>query len=150
MASSPGSALVLNRKLVAEKRLDLDQVADKAREALLREPGYAGAYTRKELASRSRAGAPFFEEMLRTWHPQVSGDVQFFLKPYWMASSNNATHGSPYPYDTQVPILMYGAPWVKPGRVDQRVETSGMAPTIARWLRIPPPSGAEGQPLPLP
>ena len=29
----------------------------------------------------SRAGAPFFEQMRKSWHPDVSGDVQFAFKP---------------------------------------------------------------------
>ena len=46
--------------------------------------------------------------MRKTWNREVSGDVQYALKPYWMfgSSTNIATHGSPYPYDTGVPILM--------------------------------------------
>ncbi|WP_167772798.1 alkaline phosphatase family protein [Ramlibacter humi] len=147
---SPGSALVVNRKLLAEKRLDFDAVAERARAALLQEPGLAAAYTRRELESRSRAGAPFFEAIEKTWHKDVAGDVQYVLKPGYMASSNNATHGSPYPYDTNVPILFWGPPWVKPGRVDSRVEVVDIAPTLARMLALPPPPAAEGRPLPLP
>jgi arylsulfatase A-like enzyme len=59
------------------------------------------------------------------------------------------THGSPHPYDTQVPILFYGPHWVKPGRVDQRVQVVDIAPTLARILGIPAPSSSEGKPLPL-
>ena len=43
--------------------------------------------------------------MRKTWNREVSGDVQYALKPYWMfgSSTNIATHGSPYPYDTRCP-----------------------------------------------
>jgi arylsulfatase A-like enzyme len=77
--------------------------------------------------------------------------VQYVLKPLWMTASSTSvtTHGSPHPYDTHVPIMVYGPKWVKPGRVDARVEVADIAPTLARLLRVPPPSASEGRPLPL-
>jgi predicted AlkP superfamily pyrophosphatase or phosphodiesterase len=147
---SPGSALVVNRKLAAERGLDVDRITEVARESLLREPAVAAAYTRRELERGSLPEAPFFQAVRKTWHPLVSGDVQFVLKPYWMAGSSVATHGSPYPYDTQVPILMWGPRWVKPGRVDTRVEVVDLAPTLAQVLGLPAPPASEGRPLPTP
>lgn len=145
------SALVLDRKLLADHKLDMDAVAEAARNALAAEPSIAAAYTRRELAARSRAGAPFFEPMALSWNEAVSGDVQYVLKPGWMmaSSSSIATHGSPHPYDTNVPILFYGPAWVKPGRIDTRVEVVDIAPTLARMLGVPAPSRAQGRPLPL-
>lgn len=143
-------ALVLDRGLLAQHQLDTHAVAEAARELLLAEPGIAAAYTRRELESGSRAGAPFFEQIHRTWHPDLSGDVQYVLKPYWMmASSAAATHGSPHAYDTHVPILLWGPRWVKPGRVDARVEVVDIAPTLARILELPAPASSEGKALPL-
>ena len=78
------------------------------RALLMSEPGLAAAYTRAELQSGSRAGAPFFTPLQNAWHPDVSGDVQYMLKPNWKFGlrSNGTTHGSPYAYDTHVPILL--------------------------------------------
>ncbi|HWI80445.1 alkaline phosphatase family protein [Ramlibacter sp.] len=149
---SASTALVLDRKAIAEKQLNFDEVAEAARASLLAEPAIAAAYTRRELASGSRAGAPFFGQMRNTWHQEVSGDVQFALKPLWMTTSSSnylTTHGSPHPYDTHVPILVYGPRWVKPGRIDTRVEVADIAPTIARVLGVPAPAAAQGRPLPL-
>ena len=55
-------------------------------------------------------------QMRKTWNAERSGDVQMVLKPNWMfGSSRRRTHGSPYPYDTQVPILFYGPRGRTPG-----------------------------------
>lgn len=143
------SALVLDRKVLAGKNLDADTVAEAARTMLVADPAIAAAYTRRELESGSRAGAPFFDQIRKSWHRDVSGDVQYVLKPNWMASSNIATHGSPYPYDTHVPIMVYGPKWLKPGRMDGRVEVVDIAPTLARMLGVPAPSASEGKALPL-
>lgn len=144
------SALVLDRKLIAQKGLDFNAVADAARTALLAEPALEVAYTRRELESRSRAGAPFFDTMIKAWNKDLSGDVQYALKPHWMSGTAVATHGSPHRDDTHVPILLYGPKWVKAGRVDQRVEVIDIAPTLARLLGVPSPAASEGKPLPLP
>jgi predicted AlkP superfamily pyrophosphatase or phosphodiesterase len=146
------ASLLLDKTLIAQKQVDLDAVAEEARRLLLAEPGFGTAYTRKELLSGSRAGAPHFAASRLAWHPDVSGDVQFTLKPNWMfasSSGSSATHGSPHPYDTQVPILVYGPKWVKPGRVDTPVEVVDIAPTLARLLHVSPPSASEGKLLPL-
>lgn len=148
--SFSGSSLLISKQLLAQTRADANAVAEEARTLLLAEPGFAAAYTRRELESGSQAGAPYFEPMRKSWHPQVSGDVQYILKPYWMFGTTTSTHGSPYAYDTHVPILAWGPRWVKPGRVDRRVGVVDIAPTVARWLGVPAPSASEGQLLPLP
>lgn len=147
-----GSGILLDRKAIAARGLALDEVAEATRTLLLAEPGFAVAYTRKELASGSRAGAPHFDAMRRAWHAELSGDVQFALRPYWMFTSSTATttHGSPHAYDTHVPILLWGPRWVGAGRVDERVEVADIAPTLARLLGVAAPAASEGKPLPLP
>src|SRR5690606_34300885 len=118
---------------------------------LVAEPAIVAAYTRAELAGGSRAGAPFFDAMRRSWHATLSGDVQYALKPHWMlgSSSSIATHGSPHPYDTHVPILLWGPRWIRPGEVQRRVEVTDLAPTLARLLHVPAPASSEGRLLPL-
>lgn len=145
------SALVLDHKLIDERKVDRLAVQEEARALLLKEEGIAMVYTRDELAGNTRAGAPLFDHMRKSWNAQRSGDLQVALKPYWMftSSSSTTTHGSPHPYDTNVPILFYGPHWVKPGMVSERVETSGVAPTLASMLKIAPPATSEGKVLPI-
>lgn len=145
------SGVALDRKAIAERKLDFDAVAEAARAVVAAEPPVAAAYTRRELAGNTRSGAPFFDAIRKSWHPEVSADVQYVLKPYWMhtSSSSAATHGSPHPYDTHVPILAWGPRWFQPGRVDARVGVVDIAPTVAWLLRVPPPGASEGRVLPV-
>ena len=142
---------VLNGATIAAHRVDAGLVAEDVRQLLLEEPGIGAAYTRKQIESRSAAGQPFFEQIVRTWHPAVSGEVEFALKPYWMMTSSSSvtTHGSPHPYDTHVPVAFYGPSWVRAGRRDERAEVADIAPTLAGMLGVPPPSGSEGRALTL-
>jgi hypothetical protein len=144
-------AAVLNRATIAANNKDLNAVAEDVRLLLLDEPGVAAAYTRAQLESGSAAGQPFFEQMRRGWHRELSGDVEFVLRPWWMMSSSSAgtTHGSPHPYDTHVPVAFYGPAWVKAGRRDERVEVVDIAPTLAAVLGVRPPAASEGRALPL-
>ncbi|MDB5956621.1 alkaline phosphatase family protein [Ramlibacter sp.] len=149
VTTASASALVLDRAQIAARALDFDAVADAARTALLAQPGIASAYTRRELASGSRAGAPLFDMMRNTWHPEVSGDVQYVQKPKWMFGTTAATHGSPYEDDTHVPLLLWGPAWVRPGQREAPVQMSDLAPTVAALLGVATPSLSEGKPLPI-
>ncbi len=142
-------AVVLNRLLISQRKVSLAEFSEEARRLLLAEPGVAVVYTRAELEGGSRAGAPLFDAMRKSWNSQLSGDLQVGLKPYWMYGATETTHGSPYPYDTNVPLLIYGPAWVRAGRIDERVEMADVAPTLARLLGVPDPSSCEGRALPL-
>ncbi len=87
----------------------------------------------------------------QAWNADLSGDIQLVLKPNGMFASStaSATHGSPYPYDTNVPILFYGPAWTRAGRVGQRVEVVDIAPTLAAVLGVAAPAASEGRLLPL-
>ena len=148
------STVLFNKALLAQRKVDANDMAEVARTLLLAEPGIGAVYTRKELDSNSLAGmpvnAPYFEAMRKSWHTDVSGDLQLVVKLNWMiAGSTGATHGSPHPYDTHVPLLMYGPKWIKPGKIEQRVEVVDIAPTLSRWLGVPPPAAAQGKLLPV-
>ena len=53
-------------------------------------------------------------------------------------------HGSPWDYDTRIPLIFYGAPFVRPGRYADVVSQQAVAPTIARLLKLPMPVTTTG------
>ncbi|MES2635601.1 MAG: alkaline phosphatase family protein [Pseudomonadota bacterium] len=152
LLGASAASLLLDKKLIAARSLNLDAVAEEARRLILLDPSIGTAYTRAELLANSRAGAPFFEASRKAWHPDVSGEVQFTIRANFMfgSSTSIATHGSPHPYDTHVPILVYGPKWVKAGRVDRRVEVVDIAPSLSRILGVAAPAMSEGKQLPMP
>lgn len=141
--------ILLDRALVARRAVDARALEEEAKRLLLEQAGVAAAYTRAELLSRTTHDAPYLEAVRKAWHPERSADIQVVLKHGWMLSSRGAgtTHGSPHAYDTHVPVLFYGPRWVRPGRIDDRVEVVDIAPTLARMLGIAAPSSSEGRPL---
>ncbi len=150
VAGLSASTLALDRALIMRSEVDAGAVARQARSLLLAEPGVAAAYTREELLDGKRSGEPLFEPMRRSWHAGLSGDVQFALKPNWMfGTGSGATHGSPYDYDTHVPLMLWGPRWVRAAAVPSRVGIGDLAPTLARWLQVATPTQSAGRLLPL-
>lgn len=144
--------IVLDRAHIAAKGLEPRVVHEEVRRLVQDEPGIAAVFTRAELASDAPADSPLLAAARKSWDPERSPDILVLPKPWWMfgPTSSATTHGSPHAYDSHVPILFYGPPWVKAGRVDARVEVADIAPTLASILGIAPPASAEGRPLPLP
>ncbi len=119
-----------------------------ARTYLRAQPGVYDALATEEVM-RMPTEYPFIAETRRGLHPKRSGDMVFFLEPGWHADDEyfgkgGTTHGSPYPYDTHVPLLWYG--WkVKPGQTVEAVSITDIAPTLAALLRIMRPNGCTGK-----
>jgi arylsulfatase A-like enzyme len=55
-------------------------------------------------------------------------------------------HGSPWRYDTHVPVIFTG-PSIRAQRINRLVHPVDVAPTIAALLGMTPPSSAAGSPL---
>ena len=65
------------------------------------------------------------------------------VKPYYIVwSLTGTTHGSPHPYDTHVPLMMYGA-GVRPGIHKELVRPQAAPVLLARALGIKAPEKAE-------
>ncbi|MFN0216169.1 MAG: alkaline phosphatase family protein [Saprospiraceae bacterium] len=110
-------------------------------------PGIYDVLTRQELELLP-AEYPFVSALRRGIHPRRSGDIIFLLDPAWHADDKyfgkgGTTHGSPYPYDTHVPLLWYG--WkIKSGETFRPVSITDIAPTLAAMLRIMEPNATTG------
>lgn len=116
--------------------------------ALRAQPGIYAAYTRTQILEGRMLDNDVAQRVSRSFHPKVSGDVVIVPEPYWMPGYSTpptgTTHGSPYAYDTSVPMLFAGF-GIKPGRYTQRVSTLDTAPTLSDILGILQPSGCEGK-----
>jgi hypothetical protein len=83
----------------------------------------------------------------RGYHARRSGDVVINLYPQWLDySKTGTTHGSPYTYDTHVPLLWYG--WkIKSGSTAEYIAITDIAPTLAIFLNTSFPNGNTGKPI---
>lgn len=143
-------SLYLNDKLpeLAGERFSAAQRL--ARDIIAASDAVAVAYTRDEL-TRGGNETEIFQRLTLAFHPGRSGDVLFCLKPYHIegvseAPSSGTTHGSPWEYDTHVPVLLLGA-GITPGSYDRQVSPPMIAPTLARIAGVDSPSGCAVEPL---
>ena len=89
--------------------------------------------------------------VLNNYHPDRSGDIYVVFEPESFINdmdglSVTVTHGSPWRYDTFVPILFAGY-GIKPQVVSRRVHTIDVALTLSIVAGTRPPSGATGDVL---
>lgn len=82
--------------------------------------------------------------MVLGFYAPRSGDLIALPEPYYIFAASGTTHGTPYNYDTHVPIIFYG-PGIRPGLYYDRVAVNDIAPTLAAILRVEPPSGSSGR-----
>lgn len=144
------AGLLLNDKLAAEKGLKFADVQAAAREELLKLPGVAAVFTREQLLGSDTA-TPYLEAMRKSFDPTRAAQLQVVLKRHWIASyrPGGSTHGSPYDYDTSVPLLFWGPAHVGQGEIKSRVEVADLAPTLAAIAGLPAPAQNQGRDLKL-
>jgi predicted AlkP superfamily pyrophosphatase or phosphodiesterase len=115
---------------------------------LKKQPGVQAAYTHAQLSAGPPKDDPYGASAYLSFDPERSGDVTVLLKPYHLLSSlvfspkddtYRTGHGTPYPYDTHVPLLVYG-PGIRPGIRAERVSPLSVAAILAHGLGIAPPA----------
>jgi predicted AlkP superfamily pyrophosphatase or phosphodiesterase len=115
---------------------------------LLKQKGVANAYSENVLRQSQYSDVGPKGMVARGYHPKRCGDIIVVLEPGWYAAESVAgtTHGSPWSYDTHVPMLFYGNGIRKGSSVRYHTVTD-IAPTISALLNIKFPSGCTGQPV---
>jgi predicted AlkP superfamily pyrophosphatase or phosphodiesterase len=141
-----GSALYLNRALMAERGLDPAAVEARAASGVESVASVWRAYTRSQLLEGRVPPDPWSRRVILSFDRERSGDVDVLLDPYWMSASAGTTHGTTYSYDTHIPLMLMG-PGIRPGRYDGAVVLNDLAPTLATLLGVETPSGASGRAL---
>ena len=140
-------AIPLDEQLMATNSLNRAEVEAAAARFLLDFPGIAAVFTRTQLESGSVPASPLGAQVLRAWNRDVSGDLYIVQQPFSLFGGQVVTHGSPYSYDTNVPLMFHGRTWVKPGKYPRAAAVADIAPTLSYLLEIRPPSGSEGRVL---
>lgn len=139
----------LNPQPVPGKQIPQSELERVAAEALRRQPAVARVYTRSGLTSTPVAGDRIDQRVRNGFNPNHSADVLVVREPNWLAGApGGTTHGSPYSYDTHVPMIFWGpSSLVKPGQYHADAAVHDMAPTLAAMLGIAAPSGSLGRVL---
>ncbi len=89
--------------------------------------------------------------LARGWFPGRVGDIAVIPDPQaiitYRSESNRYMHGGPWPYDSDVPLLLHGPGTFRPGVYDAPASHQDVGATVTELLGLPPWSGATGRPL---
>lgn len=141
--------LYLNQKMIKEKKLDPAEVENAIAEELIKFEGVSLAVSSTALASSNLPDTDLYQKILYNFNPTRSGDIYIVFEPHWFINDFDglivtATHGSPWTYDTFVPIMFAGRN-ISARHIYRRVHTTDIAPTLSRYIGAKPPSGASGR-----
>jgi hypothetical protein len=84
--------------------------------------------------------------VLRGFNAQRSGDLEIVLEPYWLRQATGTSHGTPYNYDSHIPLILMGRQ-IAAGQYSHHAALNDLAPTLATLLDIEIPSGSVGRVL---
>ncbi len=143
-------SLYLDAEAVTKLGVDVATVEQALAEEMMKLKGFTLALTRTDLMAGNVPNTSTGNRLQAAFHPTRSGNVLIVQDPFWYLYPKpdqfSAMHGSPYTYDTYVPIMIAG-PGIKAAKSTRPVAPRDIAPTITAYLGIKPPSGATGVPL---
>lgn len=148
IAAAGEMGLYFNLDPVPGKKIERAAMERVAAAVLRQQPHVYRVYTRTELLAPG--GGDRIDQRVRNgFHAARSGDVIVIHEPYWLSGApGGTTHGSPFSYDTHVPVIFWGgASKVKPGQYHRDAAVHDIAPTLATMLGIAMPGGSVGRVL---
>ena len=138
----------LDQDALQKAGLDRQEVANAIATRLTHEVGIHLAITPGEV--NTAAVSSLITRVANNIHPVRSGDIYIVQDPYWFNFDKGpvaAMHGSPWRYDTHVPVIFAGT-GVPSNTVYREVQPADVAPTLAALLGMSPPASAQGKVLP--
>jgi len=140
--------IYFNYAALKRDQINLDEISRVAGEAALSVRGTSRFYTRAQLQQGEiSVSDPIERRVVHGFYSTRSGDIVIIAEPFkYLGDSIPATHGSPYSYDTHVPVVIM-APGLTPGRYFDRASPADIAPTMSALLRMTPPSNSVGRVL---
>jgi predicted AlkP superfamily pyrophosphatase or phosphodiesterase len=142
-----GANIYLDRAQMDAKGLKHEEVEQAAADAVMTVPGVYMAFTRTAVLDGRMPQTRYREWISNGLNPIYGGDVVVMEGPNQIETgATGTTHGSPWAYDTHVPILTHWA-GQSARRVARRAYTHDIASTLCTLLGIEYPSGNVGEPL---
>ena len=143
--------LYFSSEIKNNNRIDHAALEAAVVEELSKFPGVFLAVSSSALRSNNLPDTPLYRAVINNFNSKRSGDIFIVFEPNWFINDFDglivaSTHGSPWQYDTYVPIVFAGA-GLDAQTVDRHVRTVDIAATLSAYLNIKAPSGSVGTPL---
>lgn len=139
--------IYLDHQLIEQRQLHLSELQQRSGDFIAQMAGVSNTYTAQRLITG--AGNPQLEKVRNGWNVNCGGDLLIDVHPGWKIIAEDKTevsnNGHLY---TCYPLFFLGAD-IKSERITAPVNTSAVAPTLSRHLRIRAPNGSSEAPLPI-
>jgi predicted AlkP superfamily pyrophosphatase or phosphodiesterase len=141
-----GNHIYFNHEALRTSDIPVDELADYLAYEISRIPGIHAAYPSNDVRMAGTSEFPV-KNLQRGLHPSLAGDVVFVPASGWINyGPTGTTHGSPWAYDSHVPLLLYGK-GVEKGKTYRETFIRDVAPTLCLLMGVPFPSGMTGKPI---
>jgi predicted AlkP superfamily pyrophosphatase or phosphodiesterase len=130
---------------IERRKLDVEEFERAACQAVSKVAGIADCFTRSQILSGRLPQTKIARSVANGFHAARNGNLVVVTQPFFFISEGTTTtHGSPYGYDTHVPLILYGA-GVVAGSYHSEASPADIAPTLAALLKIEIPSNSVGR-----
>ena len=140
-----GRQIFIDHKAVEQHQLQLNDILAESEAFLTQMEGVADVYSARSLAVGPRT--PELTLVRNSWAPGRSGDIIVEVNSGWTVEQADgqklAQRGQAY---MAAPLFLLGSQY-EPAHISSHVESTAIAPTIARCLRIRAPSASRTAPL---
>ena len=141
-----GSQFVFNRTFLSEHDLALDRGIEVLDQILTDQKIVKAAWSAEEISTGTSEEARLYRN---SYAAGMSGDLLLQThEDCVITRESGTTHGSPYDYDRDIPLIFMGAGIVR-GLDESTAHSVDIAPTLAQWLKLDTPENLEGKVLKL-
>jgi hypothetical protein len=139
--------IYLNEAAIEKRKLNLEEVEDFARAVVLNLPNIAECLTRAQIGKGQVPHTTIARSIANGFYAPRDGNLVLIPQAYFFFGEGIlTTHGSPFRYDTHVPVIFYGS-GITPGFYHNESSPADIAPTLATLLKVQPPSNSIGRVL---
>lgn len=140
--------LYLNHEVLEKNKLNLAQVQSFIAKEVVKIAGVDQAFTSHDIESGTLMDTRIARLVSNNHFPSRSGDIYLVYNPNVYINDFDSlrvasVHGSPWRYDTHVPVIFAGLN-IEGEKIHDKVTPYDIAPTISAVLGILPPSGSTG------
>jgi predicted AlkP superfamily pyrophosphatase or phosphodiesterase len=137
--------IYLDEDAIERRNLSVEDVERVASREVMKLEGVAECFTRSQILSGRVPQTRVARSVCNGFNAHRNGNLVVVPQPfYFIGEGITTTHGTPYVYDTHVPVILYGA-GVAPGTYYADASPADIAPTLATMLKIEIPSNCVGR-----
>jgi predicted AlkP superfamily pyrophosphatase or phosphodiesterase len=135
----------LDEAVIERHKIAVEEVERVASRAVVKIAGVAECFTYSQLLSGRLPQTKIARGVANGFYARRNGNLIIVAEPfYFITEGITTTHGTPYSYDTHVPMIFYGA-GIASGTYHSDASPADIAPTLATLLKIEIPSNCMGR-----